>query len=111
MYKLDGYHIVAFGSTAKFNTLLNSISVDNSLIDYIIDENRLKEGLLTPGSNILVVPISTLSHIKNKTVIIVSAWNFYNEIKYKIISYLEQYKRSCKLLNINPLHEESLTFD
>lgn len=111
-YKLNGYNIVAFGSTAKFNTLLNSISIDNRLIDHIIDENQLKQGLLTPGSNIPVVPISMLGTIKNKTVIVVSAWNFYNEIKEKLLSTFEQFsinERGCyKLLNINPLHEENV---
>lgn len=109
-YKLNGYNIIAFGSTAKFNTVLNFGSIENSLIDYIIDENPLKQGLLTPGSNIPVVPMSFLHTINNKTIIIVSAWNFYKEIREKLISTLQTYSISqpIKLLNINPLQEESL---
>lgn len=115
-YKLDGYNIVAFGSTAKFNTILNSIPIDNSMIDFIIDENHLKQGLLTPGSNIPVVPISMLGSIGSKTVIIVSAWNFYKEIRDKLYSMelsqrgesTGEVTRIIKLLNINPLCEEEL---
>lgn len=107
-YKLEGYNIIAFGSTAKFNTVLNSIPIDNTLIDYIIDENPLKQGLLTPGSNIPVVPVSLLSTINSKTIIIVSAWNFYKEIREKLETTLKNYgiSNNIKLLNINPLQEE-----
>lgn len=110
-YKLDGYNIIAFGSTAKLNTLLNSISVDNTVIDFIVDENPLKQGLLTPGSNIPVVPSSFLSTIRDKTVIIVSAWN-YNETREKITGLLESSNlqlESIKLLNVNPLREEEVS--
>jgi nucleoside-diphosphate-sugar epimerase/SAM-dependent methyltransferase len=107
-YKLEGYDIVAFGSTAKFNTLLNSVQIDNTVIDFIVDENTLKQGLLTPGSNIPVVPSSFISTITDKTVIIVSAWNFYNEIKEKVLGLLERQLENIKLLNVNPLQEEVL---
>lgn len=111
-YKLDGYNIAAFGSTAKFNTVLNSASIDNTLISYIIDENPLKQGLLAPGSNIPVAPISFLDTLQSETVIIVSAWNFYNEIKEKLTSILKNQslqRDNIKLLNLNPLQEEDIT--
>ena len=109
-YKLDKFDIISFGSTAKFNTLLNYSQISTE-IRCIIDENSLKMGLLTPGSNIPVVDITELKNICSNTVIIISAWNYYDEIKSKIIAFFNTNNiklRNIKLLNINPLFEETL---
>ena len=84
-YKLNNKKIIGFGSTAKSNTLLNFCKIDNTLIDCIIDENPLKQGLYTPGSNIPIVPIEQLNELLgSETVIVVLAWNFFDEISKRI---------------------------
>lgn len=90
-YKLQGKTIVGFGSTAKVQVCLNFVKIDNDIIDYIIDENVFKQNLFTPGTNILVTDINSLKTIDKDTVILITAWNFYNEIVEKIKLKLKEY--------------------
>jgi len=109
-YKLDDKQVIAFGSTAKSMTVFNFCNLSNSHIDFMIDENQLKQGLFTPGSNILVCPILDLKDITNDCVILITAWNFYNEIKEKIKNKVTELKIKYKvtLLNIDSLEEEDI---
>ena len=103
-YKLENKTIIGYGSTAKSNVLLNFCNISNKEIDYIIDENPLKQNLYTPGSNILIRGVDSLKDITDDTVIIVFAWNFFNEIKEKIKLNVS---KNITILNINPLEEST----
>jgi methylation protein EvaC len=105
---LQNKQVVAFGSTAKSMTVFNFCKLTNEHIDFMIDENTLKQNLFTPGSNIIVCPISSLKDISENCVILITAWNFYNEIKQKIQDKLKEYniKYPVTLLNIDSLEEE-----
>lgn len=109
-YKLEDKQVIAFGSTAKSMTVFNFCNLSNSHIDFMIDENQLKQGLFTPGSNILVCPISDLKDISKDCVILITAWNFYNEIKDKIKEKIDalNIKYKVTLLNIDSLEEEDI---
>ena len=50
----------------------------------MIDDNPLKQGKYTPGSNVPIVSIDILKDIKNGILFIPLAWNFYTEIKSRI---------------------------
>ena len=89
--KLLGKNIIGFGSTAKVQVCLNFVKINNDIINYIIDENKLKQNLFTPGSNILITNITSLKTIEPNTVILITAWNFYNEILEKIKMKLKEY--------------------
>ena len=84
-YKEKGYVIAGYGAAAKGNTLLNFADLK---LDFIIDDNPLKQGLYSPGQNIPVVKIDVLYQINKETniVFIPLAWNFYSEISNKIKS-------------------------
>ena len=43
------YPVIGYGAAAKGNTFLNFTDVK---LDYVIDDNELKQGLYTPGTNI-----------------------------------------------------------
>ena len=107
-YKLLGKDIIGFGSTAKVQVTLNFCKIDNDIIDYIIDENQLKQNLFTPGSNILITDITSLKTINKNTVIVIMAWNFYNEILEKIKLKLKEYKIvfPVKICNIKTLETQ-----
>jgi nucleoside-diphosphate-sugar epimerase/2-polyprenyl-3-methyl-5-hydroxy-6-metoxy-1,4-benzoquinol methylase len=109
-YKLDDKQVIAFGSTAKSMTVFNFCNLSNSHVDFMIDENTLKQGLFTPGSNILVCPLSDLKDISKDCVILITAWNFYNEIKDKIKDKIKELniKYKVTLLNIDSLKEEDI---
>jgi len=80
-FKKKKYKVIGYGAAAKGNTFLNFAQVN---LDYIVDDNELKWGLLTPGRNI---PIQSPEVLKkenpNKIVIVPLAWNFFNEISKK----------------------------
>jgi len=79
-HKNKGYVIVGYGAAAKANTLLNFGAID---LDFIVDDNPMKQGLLTPGRNIRIKDATALRSDK-KMLIIPLAWNFYNEISKRI---------------------------
>jgi hypothetical protein len=64
-------------------TLLNYANV---CLDYIVDDNPLKQNRYTPGMSIPIVSSDILSefHENDKIVFIPLAWNFFDEIKAKI---------------------------
>jgi len=81
-YKKEGYILGGYGAAAKGNTLLNFI---NFKLDFIIDDNVMKQGYLTPGMNIPIVSIDILKQYEsNKICFIPLAWNFYDEIYDRI---------------------------
>lgn len=96
-YKLSGKNIIGFGSTAKVQVALNFSKINSDIIDYIIDENKLKQGLFTPGSNIIITDTSSLKTINKDTVILITAWNFYKEILEKIQLKLKEYNITYKI--------------
>ena len=81
-YRGLGYVIAGYGAAAKGNTLIN---FGNIYLDYIIDDNPMKQGLFAPGSNIPVVPIDMLDQCDDlKVAFVPLAWNFFKEIQGKI---------------------------
>lgn len=83
-YRDLGYVIVGYGAAAKGMTLLN---FGQTTLDYIIDDNPLKQGLYTPGMNIPIVSIDLLEELRERQIAFVPlAWNFFKEIKGKIKS-------------------------
>jgi predicted TPR repeat methyltransferase len=69
--------VIGYGAAAKGMTVLNAGQI---LLDYIVDDNPLKQGLLTPGMNIPVVSKEHLLEEPDNIVVIPLAWNFYDEI-------------------------------
>lgn len=81
----NDYKIVGYGAAAKAMTLLNFGGIDYNYIDYIVDDNPLKQGKVTPGT---LIPIVSSDYLKNdfeKPILIVPlAWNFFDEIRERV---------------------------
>ncbi len=77
----DGRKVVAYGASAKGNTLLNHFDID---VAYVVDDNSRKWGLLTPGRNVPVRAPSELIDEPGRLAIVVLAWNFLDEIRQRI---------------------------
>jgi methylation protein EvaC len=73
----QGHRVVGYGAAAKGMTVINAGQLK---LDYIVDDNPLKQGLLCPGSDIPVYLPSVLSNEDLPLVIVPLAWNFYTEI-------------------------------
>jgi len=81
-YRMMDYLIVGYGAAAKGNTLLNFGDIH---LDYIIDDNPLKQGLYSPGMSTPVVPIAKLDdYAETKVAFVPLAWNFFTEIRKNI---------------------------
>ena len=81
-YRGLGYIVAGYGAAAKGNTLLNFGKTD---LDFIIDDNPLKQGLYSPGMSTPVVPIAKLDEYANvKVAFVPLAWNFFTEIRKNI---------------------------
>jgi hypothetical protein len=84
-FRQEGYTLVGYGAAAKGNTLLNFSSIK---LNFIIDDNPLKQGLYTPGTGCPIVSIAELQKYTpgHKLLFVPLAWNFFQEIKNKIQS-------------------------
>ena len=82
-HRNDGYTLVGYGAAAKGNTLLN---FGNIQLDFIIDDNPLKQGKFTPGTGCSIVSIDHLNKFNDndRLLFVPWAWNFFKEIKSKI---------------------------
>ncbi len=86
--KKNGRTIIGFGAPAKGNTLLNYFGIGPELIDYIVDDSKLKQGLYTPGTHIRINPPNKLKG-HDADYILILAWNFADKIIEKY-SYLRK---------------------
>ncbi len=70
--------IIGYGSPAKATTALNFFGISNE-IEYIVEDNKLKQGKFLPG---MKIPITSKNNVKGKPdYALVLAWNFLEEIK------------------------------
>lgn len=93
--------VVGYGACAKANTLFNAMKITNRDIEFIIDDNPLKQGRYTPGTNIPIVAQVVLDDEKDgcgEITLIVLAWNYYAEIVQKV----NHYNFKC-IININDI--------
>lgn len=84
--KSNGYKVVGYGAAAKGNTFLNFSKID---LDYIVDDNPLKQNLYSPGSKIKILSPEVLTKEKSKVCIVPLAWNFFDEIKERVDKIIE----------------------
>jgi 2-polyprenyl-3-methyl-5-hydroxy-6-metoxy-1,4-benzoquinol methylase len=81
-YKYKKYKIIGYGAAAKGNTILNASYLK---FDYIVDDNPLKHGLYTPGMHIPIKHPDVLKDETGNIAIVPLAWNFFDEIKEKVL--------------------------
>ena len=77
------YPVIGYGAAAKGNTFLNFADIK---LDYVIDDNELKQGLYTPGTNIEIKSVELLKEYgeDDRILFVPLAWNFYDEIRKRI---------------------------
>ncbi len=78
-----GNRIAGYGAPAKANTLINFCGISRNEIAYIVDDNPLKQGTLSPGARIPVVDREQLRQ-RPADAIVIFAWNFADEIVRKL---------------------------
>lgn len=79
--KRQGKRIFGFAAPAKGNTLLNYFGVGTQYIDRLVEINKLRRGLYSPGMYIPIVLEEDLNEVPD--IYYVLAWNFKEEILAK----------------------------
>ena len=92
--KKKGKKIIGYGAPAKATTALNFFGIKDQF-DFIVEDNKLKHNKFIPG---VKIEIKDKKIIKNKdNILIVLAWNFFNEIKKN------NFELSSEIINIKSL--------
>lgn len=73
--KASGKRIAGFGAPAKATTLMYHFGIGPDLIDFIVDDSPLKQGLFTPGYHVPVLPSSAI-YERRPDYVLLLAWNF-----------------------------------
>ena len=73
--KANGKSIAGFGAPTKATTLMGHFGLDQNILDFIVDDNPLKQGLFTPITHIPVLSAEALYECRPDYVLIL-AWNF-----------------------------------
>ncbi len=87
--KSQGKTIAGFGAPAKATTLMYEFGLGREVIDFMVDDSPLKQGLLTPGLHIPVYPVTAL-YDKKPDYALILAWNFAESIIKNHGRYLQQ---------------------
>jgi len=74
-----GKSIAAYGAPAKGNTLLNFVGAKDDFIDYTVDRNPHKQGMMLPGTRIPIYDPSRIMQTRPDFLLIL-AWNLRDEI-------------------------------
>lgn len=85
----QGLKVAGYGAPAKGNTLLNFFQIGPDRLDYLVDRNPLKQGLYSPG---MKIPIRSPESLvtERPDVLLVLAWNFFDEIRQQQSDFAKQ---------------------
>jgi 2-polyprenyl-3-methyl-5-hydroxy-6-metoxy-1,4-benzoquinol methylase len=95
--------VAGYGSHAKATTALNYYEINDKHINFIIEDNELKHGRYIPNAKIPIVSKTMIDKIK-PNIIIVFAWNYYDEILKNNTKLIED---GIKFINIKDLENEN----
>lgn len=84
--KSEGKTIAGFGAPAKATTLMYHFELGPDIVDFIVDDSPLKQGLFSPGFHIPVLP-STAIYERKPDYLLILAWNFAGPIMSKHPSF------------------------
>ncbi len=87
--RAEGQSIAGFGAPAKATTLMYQFEIGPEILEFIVDESPLKQGLYTPGLHVPVVPPAALAERKPDCLLVL-AWNFADSIIDRYRSFIDQ---------------------
>jgi len=108
--KDKGLKICGYGASGRANMFCNITNIDDTIIDFIVDESPERCGRYIANKNIPIVDVETL---KNSEVdlLIIFAWNYSKMImektKYKKYNYMVAFP---KIQYINEYDTEKIKF-
>ena len=85
--KAKGKKVIGYAATSKSTTVLNYCGIGPDLIEYICDTTPIKQGKLSPGVHIPVVPYAAFKTNPPDYAVLL-AWNHAEEIMAKEKEYV-----------------------
>ncbi len=73
--KAEGQSIAGYGAPAKATTLMYHFGLGPDIIDFIVDDSPLKQGLYSPGLHVPVLPSEAIAE-RRPGYLLILAWNF-----------------------------------
>lgn len=86
--KQSGKSIVGYGASGRANTMIQYCGIDDTILDYMIDDAPAKTGFYTPGSHLKIFSSSVLYQSNPPDYVLVFAWSFFKEILDKNQRYI-----------------------
>jgi SAM-dependent methyltransferase len=86
--KSEGKSIAGYGAPTKATTLLTHFEL-GSVLDFLVDDNPLKQGLFSPGHHIPVVAADEM-YARQPDFVLILAWNFADSIMQQHQRYRDQ---------------------
>ena len=87
--KDSGKSIAAYGATTKATTMLSQFGIGGEALDFIVDDNPLKQGLFSPAFHIPVLPTDEI-YKRRPDFVLILAWNFADPIMAMHQRYIDQ---------------------
>ncbi len=87
--KDEGKHIAGYGAPTKSTTLLSHFNIGKNILDFIVDDNPLKQGKFSPGFHIPIMNSDEL-YEKMPDYLVILAWNFSESIMRKHKNYKDR---------------------
>ena len=87
--KSKGQNIAGYGASGRANTMLQFCGIDNTLLDYMIDDAPAKTGFYTPGSHLEIRAEIPILGDERPDYVVIFAWTFLNEIISRNLKYLQ----------------------
>ena len=84
--KAQGMRIAGYGAPTKSTTLLTHFGLEDDILDFIVDDNPLKQGKFTPGFHIPIMGPDEL-YKRKPDYLVVLAWNFSEPVMEKHQKY------------------------
>ena len=84
----DGNRIAGYGAPAKATTLMHHFGIGTAEIEFIVDDNPLKQSLYSPGLHVPVLPSSSIAE-RGPDYLLILAWNFAEPIMEKCADFAQ----------------------
>lgn len=85
--KAAGASVAGFGAPAKATTLMYHLEIGPEIVDFIVDDSPLKQGLYSPGLHVPIVAGAEIA-ARKPDVLLLLAWNFAGPIIAKHEAFL-----------------------
>jgi SAM-dependent methyltransferase len=87
--KSSNKRLVGYGASGRANTVLQFCSINDTILDYMVDDSPEKIGFYTPGSHLKIMSRKNLLD-DMPDYVIVFAWSFFEEICNKNSDYINK---------------------